>query len=67
MWGHMWSLHSCKIINMSALTGQRTRCKFVLNVPLKTVHRSTDEGVLFVGSPYQNTGNWRIFNNGVEE
>ena len=26
-----------------------------------------NEGTMFVGSPYTNTGTWRIFNNGVEE
>lgn len=26
-----------------------------------------DEGIMFVGSPYANTGRWRTFNKGVEE
>lgn len=26
-----------------------------------------DEGIMFVGSPYANTGKWRTFNKGVEE
>ncbi len=34
--------------------------------PDDDVYYAPDEGVMFVGSPYSNTGNWRVFENGVE-
>lgn len=38
-----------------------------VKAPDDDVYYIPNEGVLFIGSPYQNTGKWRIFNNGVEE
>lgn len=35
--------------------------------PDDDLYYAPDEGTMFVGSPYTNTGTWRIFNNGVEE
>ncbi len=37
-----------------------------VKAPTDDVYFAPDEGVLFVGSPYANTGYWRIFENGVE-
>ncbi len=34
--------------------------------PDSDVYYAPNEGVLFVGCPYANTGKWRIFDNGVE-
>lgn len=42
----------------------------VLSVTVKApdddVFYAPDEGILFVGSPYANTGKWRVFKNGDE-
>ena len=42
----------------------------ILNIQVKApdsdVYYIPDEGTLFVGSPYKNVGNWRIFKNGEE-
>jgi len=37
-----------------------------VKAPTDDVYFAPDEGVLFVGSSYTNTGHWRIFENGVE-
>nr|DAI74187.1 MAG TPA: Protein of unknown function (DUF4446) [Caudoviricetes sp.] len=37
-----------------------------VKAPDTDVYYAPDEGVLFVGSPYSNIGNWRVFENGVE-
>ncbi len=41
-----------------------------LNVTVKApdddVYYAPDEGTLFIGNPYSNTGNWRTFKNGEE-
>ena len=37
-----------------------------VKAPDNDVYYIPDDGVLFVGSPYSNTGNWRIFRNGEE-
>ena len=37
-----------------------------VKAPDDDVFYAPDEGVLFVGSPYANTGKWRIFKNGDE-
>ena len=38
-----------------------------VKAPDDDVYYIPESGTLFVGSPYSNVGNWRIFNNGVEE
>ena len=35
--------------------------------PYSDVYYASNEGVLFVGSPHANVGEWRVFNNGEEE
>ena len=42
------------------------KLKITVKAPDDDVYFLPDEGVLFVGSPYGNTGKWRIFKNGVE-
>ncbi len=37
-----------------------------VKAPDDDVYYAPDEGVLFVGSPYANTGRWRVFKNGDE-
>ena len=37
-----------------------------VKAPDDDVYYAPDEGVLFVGSPYANTGRWRLFKNGDE-
>lgn len=36
-------------------------------VPDDDLYYAPNEGTMFVGSSYANTGTWGIFNNGVEE
>ena len=38
-----------------------------VKAPTDDVYYAPDEGALFVGSEYKNTGTWRVFNNGEEE
>lgn len=40
--------------------------RITVKAPDSDVYFIPDDGVLFVGSPYGNTGKWRVFKNGVE-
>ena len=40
--------------------------RIVVKAPDDDVYYAPDEGVFFVGSPYANTGKWRVFKNGDE-